>query len=335
MHLKIGLKSKDSKVGVRKHVGGKECSVSAESHCDLNLSMTYDLVYEYRDFKLDKSSSKKKHKSHKKHKKRKLHDESRNDSQDISESFTGDDDLEKNDVVDSSTQKLSDRSSPRKQVDKSPRKQETPVTKKYHNASQNVSDEEAGESSDNLVTQPVLKYKVPENFACSSEATKSLLNAEVVQGKELWLIKAPSDFDMSRLSGQEISLEETSHLQTEDVVMDTFPVPGDINGVSYCPILPSKKAEKMSVGILFCGQVHVTTSVEVPTLPKVKAPPPKHIATPKNLRPRYVPFGANVCAPSFSNFQEKHKKSKKRKHSDDPREAECNPMVILGRSQRR
>ncbi|XP_033745135.1 titin homolog [Pecten maximus] len=226
---------------------------------------------------------------------------------------------------DKSPRKQSDKSppkkvevSPKKQIDRSPKQKETPGMTRYQNGNQSiVSDSEETESSDNLVTNQLLKYKVPENFNSSSQTTKSLLSTEVVQGSELWLIKAPSDFDVRRLSGQEISLDKISHLQTKDVVMDTFPVPGDISGVSYCPILPSKKSGRMSVGTKFCGQLHVTTSVDVPSLPKVKVPPPRHIATPDNLKPRYIPFGANILVNSHSKTQVKHKKAKKRRHSVD------------------
>lgn len=210
-------------------------------------------------------------------------------------------------------------------VSMSPKKRALNVITEHQidNSINGVSDEDSedNESNDNVLINKIVKFQVPEDFTPSDHATESFLTTEEIKGKELWLIKVPSDFDVSRLNGQEVSLDKLSHLASEDVTMDTFPVPGDITGVSLCPILSSKKSKQMSVGTDFRGQLHVMTSMEVPTLPKVKAPSPKHIATPENLRPRYVPFGADIPEYMCSETREKHKKSKKRKHSLDETDA--------------
>lgn len=151
-----------------------------------------------------------------------------------------------------------------------------------------------------------------ENFhqvdGSSASDDRALLKNPMAKG-EFWLIKAPSDFDISTLDKSKVSLsnkviELDLANQKCDVVVSQQPT-------ELCPLVVSPTLGKLQQGMGFAGQIQIINKIDVPPVPPIPVPPRKEHPIPDTLRQRYVPFGADI--PETVTSPQKKKKRKKHK----------------------
>ncbi|XP_071960166.1 uncharacterized protein [Antedon mediterranea] len=107
--------------------------------------------------------------------------------------------------------------------------------------------------------------------------------------KEIWLIRAPIDFESSFLDGKKLiqnaqyKLGENKQFQL--IVKESKQV-GNITAV-----LPSKKKKKLQTGPAFKGLISVVNSVDVLPVDLPMSPPKMSFDIPQDLKQRFTPFG--------------------------------------------
>ncbi|XP_045165736.2 uncharacterized protein LOC123529464 [Mercenaria mercenaria] len=194
-----------------------------------------------------------------------------------------------------------------------------PKAKKNHDKSKSVVSKE---SSLGKSGSEKLWYKIPENFEIDT-SPKYLTKSEV-QGKQLWLITAPDDFDISVLHRQKIDLTGSSIITDEEAEDEkqyevvARPITSQMPSFSSAAS-QSSGSEEFILGSEISGQLQVIGWI--PCMPQVElavSPPKKH-RVPEDLKPTFVPFGSK--SPNRQNGEEchsiekveKHKKKKKKK----------------------
>lgn len=155
-----------------------------------------------------------------------------------------------------------------------------------------------------------LRYKTPEGFEPSKlTVSKSDVCQEDLNGKELWLIRAPVDFDIKQLDGSDIDLK--GHVDFHTIQNDYYEVMGTRDKRhqlrSFTTILPSKEKSSFVVGPGFKGQIHVMQSLEIPPLPPIKELKPVVHNVPEDLKQRFEPFGSG--SPRRHEKRHQHLKS--------------------------
>lgn len=154
-----------------------------------------------------------------------------------------------------------------------------------------------------------LRYKTPEGFEPSKlTVSKSDVCQEDLDGKELWLIRAPVDFDIKQLDGSDIDLK--GHVDFRTIQNDYYEVIGTRDKRhqlrSFSTIFPSKEKSSFVVGPKFKGQIHVMQSLEIPPLPPIKELKPVVHNVPEDLKQRFEPFGSG----SPRRYEKKHQHHK-------------------------
>lgn len=161
-----------------------------------------------------------------------------------------------------------------------------------------------------------MRYKPPEGFDIDDDLDKYATQEEV-NGKQIWLIQTPVDFDIDTLNNQKIKLEGIQTLRTKTKSEKQYEVVSrcskDNRNVG-CSVVYDKEGKPL-LDASISGQIQVLDWI--PGIPPVEIEVPaqdKH-RVPDNLRVRYVPFGSEspkrVDEPVDSK-SEKH--GSKRKH---------------------
>ncbi|XP_076078060.1 uncharacterized protein LOC143048311 isoform X2 [Mytilus galloprovincialis] len=140
-----------------------------------------------------------------------------------------------------------------------------------------------------------LRYNLPEGYELSklAESSKDVCK-EDLKHKDLWLIKAPVNFDIQNFNGMEIDLNGCTEFSSKDDELYEVDVTEDTTNEmsSFAPIFPSREKLSFVLGPKFKGQIHVMQSLEIPDLPPIKIPEPIVHNIPKGLIPRFEPFGS-------------------------------------------
>ncbi|XP_046839827.1 uncharacterized protein LOC124434011 [Xenia sp. Carnegie-2017] len=116
--------------------------------------------------------------------------------------------------------------------------------------------------------------------------------------KQLWLIKVPYHFDVSKLSGTNVALNEYITLslkddnQNSEKKFEIFPSKyKDDNSFGYNIFVPSKEKKTLNVAKEFYGHLDIIEKVSVPKLSYPSAAPPMYTEIPNGLKARWKPFG--------------------------------------------
>ncbi|XP_071141144.1 uncharacterized protein [Mytilus edulis] len=140
-----------------------------------------------------------------------------------------------------------------------------------------------------------LRYNLPDGYELSklAESSKDVCK-EDLRHKDLWLIKAPVNFDIQNFNGMEIDLNGCTEFSSKDDELYEVDVTEDTTNEmsTFAPIFPSKEKSSFVLGPKFKGQIHVMQSLEIPDLPPIKIPEPIVHNIPKGLIPRFEPFGS-------------------------------------------
>ncbi|XP_063405152.1 uncharacterized protein LOC134688388 [Mytilus trossulus] len=140
-----------------------------------------------------------------------------------------------------------------------------------------------------------LRYNLPEGYEPFklSEASKDVCK-EDLRHKDLWLIKAPVNFDIQNLNGMDIDLNGCTEFSSKDDELYEVDVTEDTTNEmsTFAPIFPSREKSSFVLGPKFKGQIHVMQSLEIPDLPPIKIPEPIVHKIPEGLIPRFEPFGS-------------------------------------------
>ncbi|XP_052092817.1 uncharacterized protein LOC127729171 [Mytilus californianus] len=173
-----------------------------------------------------------------------------------------------------------------------------------------------------------LRYNIPEGYE-PSKLTESNTDMckEDLRHKDLWLIKAPVNFDIQNLNGMAIDLNGCTEFSSKDDELYEVDVTEDTTNEmsTFAPILPSREKSSFVLGPKFRGQIHVMQSLEIPDLPAIKIPEPIAHKIPKGLIPRFEPFGSGDPVKLGKRKHHDHKgnksnsssKSHKKKHHQD------------------
>ncbi|CAE1264447.1 unnamed protein product [Acanthosepion pharaonis] len=134
---------------------------------------------------------------------------------------------------------------------------------------------------------------------------------------ELWMIKAPFNFDVSLLSGHElknhfnIPSKDKSDTEYVAVATENHPMHQSLQAV-----VPHKSKNKLKIGPSFKGYIDIVQSVAIPKCDNPTLPQEKTYHIPSNLKQRYIPYGSR-SPPRISSSQIVKTKSKKRKRSSE------------------
>ncbi|XP_014770312.1 DNA-directed RNA polymerase I subunit RPA34 [Octopus bimaculoides] len=197
-------------------------------------------------------------------------------------------------------------------------------------------------------------YECPRNFQVECVGKESLKLSDVKNDDiELWLIKSPVDFDISRLSGHKIKNKFNIHLEGNDNIKYVVRKNQNTSELdSYQCLFPHDTKESFAVGPSLQGQLDITKVHKIPTSTDVQIPTKTQPHFPSGLKQRYVPFGSSSpkqftkkrksvkkdtekCEAEINGFEEgstkkkKHKKSKKEPVESDVLNETTDSVIIL------
>lgn len=163
-----------------------------------------------------------------------------------------------------------------------------------------------------------LRYQAPVGFETQDAIDKYVTESEI-QGKQLWLIQTPVDFDIQTLNDKTVKLDgqpiicdnEESEKQYE--VM--FRLYQDSKGPGYSTVVVGDKGN-YKLGERLCGQIQVMDWVPgIPPVTMEIQSPRKH-EVPDNLKKRYVPYGAGSPKRVETTDLQDRKRKHERGHSE-------------------
>lgn len=140
---------------------------------------------------------------------------------------------------------------------------------------------------------------------------------------ELWLIKAPSDLDISMLDKSKVSLSD--NVIELDLASQKCEVVVSRQQTELCPLVIGPTSGKLQQGVDFTGQLQIINKMDVPLAPPIPVPPKKEHPIPDTLRQRFIPFGADVPDTAVSPQRKKQRKKHKREKMELIEESESMP----------
>ncbi|XP_030075242.1 DNA-directed RNA polymerase I subunit RPA34 isoform X1 [Microcaecilia unicolor] len=164
-----------------------------------------------------------------------------------------------------------------------------------------------------------MKFKRPADFiACSLEPVPSFMQNKLCSSStELWLIKAPVDFNPECFNSRKVPLCGFQTVKSKkdgaSRLYSIFSSTRDM-GSSYL-LAPSSEEGRLACGPALCGYLNVCDSFSGPT----GNSPPKAIAAipapkiPEGLKQRFQPFGATPLDSGSQRKCQLKKSSKRRK----------------------
>ncbi|KAK3099371.1 hypothetical protein FSP39_003482 [Pinctada imbricata] len=179
------------------------------------------------------------------------------------------------------------------------------------NEEESVEEEEEAQSSCPIQTS--LRYSAPEGFMPID--SKDLLTARELQGKELYLISVPEDFDIEELNSRTFNKKNnktdvhTKKGETYEFLSQT------VNDARYHPVVFNKDNKSLSIGTgaEIKGQITITPGMDIPPLPDIPVPPLVKQEIPDGLKIRYQPFGSDDPIIRIEETSTPPKRKKKRK----------------------
>ncbi|CAH1266431.1 CD3EAP [Branchiostoma lanceolatum] len=187
------------------------------------------------------------------------------------------------------------------------------------------------QSSAGLLGQGPLRFECPVNFSrvttsVEKRSGQDLLTSDCLHtaDQELWVIRAPKDFDPKCLSGQKVKLHKGTTVETDtgskydlQVTKNTQHLQQE--GLSL--LLPSELDGRFTTVPHMHGEINIMQSVAVPSVTIPPPAPPLNTQLPQGLRPRFKPFGwrepkpvnGHACVQRRDSGHSDRKK-KKRKH---------------------
>ncbi|XP_078595024.1 DNA-directed RNA polymerase I subunit RPA34-like [Branchiostoma floridae x Branchiostoma japonicum] len=180
--------------------------------------------------------------------------------------------------------------------------------------------------------QGPLRFECPVNFSRVTTRTgkqggQDLLTSDCLHtaDQELWVIRAPKDFDPKCLSGQKVKLHKGATVETEagsryDLQMTKNTQHLQQDGLTL--LLPSELDGRLESVPHMHGEINILQSVAVPSVTIPPPAPPLNTQLPQGLRPRFKPFGwrepkpvnGHVSTQRRASGHSDKKKRKKRKH---------------------
>lgn len=165
-----------------------------------------------------------------------------------------------------------------------------------------------------------LSYKIPDNFTI--DKSEQYLTKSDVKGKQLWLIVAPGDFDISTLDKQKINLDGDSIMTSQiDDIDRQYEVYAKLYPENYsssynCVTAKSEGSEAFVVDAEMQGQIRIMNWIpSMPVVKLVNTPPTKH-TVPDHLKPCWQPFGSEVPVRQDEELRVDQKQKKKKKKKD-------------------
>lgn len=138
---------------------------------------------------------------------------------------------------------------------------------------------------------------------------------------QLWLIKVPYEFDISKLSDTTVILNGTQELSIKTTDQDTGKRyesrASKYSDEQCCPyevVVPSKEGNSLQVAKSFTGHLDILQTVKVPTLVYPPTPPPMYTDIPRGLQARWKPFGWR-SPPEIKRKSKKERKKDREKQS--------------------
>ena len=126
---------------------------------------------------------------------------------------------------------------------------------------------------------------------------ESTLTSEDLESrkKQLWLIKVPYEFDVSKLSGTSMVLNGSQDLPVRETNDKRYESRSSKykqdESCQFKMVVPSKTKGCLNVAKDFVGHMDIIQTVKVPALNYPPATPPMYTDIPKGLKPRWKPFG--------------------------------------------
>lgn len=165
-----------------------------------------------------------------------------------------------------------------------------------------------------------LSYKIPDNFTI--DKSEQYLTKSDVKGKQLWLIVAPGDFDISTLDKQKINLDGdsivTSQIDDIDRQYEVYAklYPENYSSSYNCVTAKSEGSEAFVVDAEMQGQIRIMNWIpSMPVVKLVNTQPTKH-TVPDHLKPCWQPFGSEVPVRQDEELRVDQKQKKKKKKKD-------------------
>lgn len=147
------------------------------------------------------------------------------------------------------------------------------------------------------------------------DLSEETLTAEDLESskKQLWLIKVPYEFDISKLNDNMVILNGTQQLPTRMVDKNSgkryetrASKYTDGQSCPYEVVVPSRNENGLQVVKGFTGHLDIVQTVKVPMLVYPPTPPPLYTDVPKDLQVRWKPFGHR--SPPFANSKSSDEK---------------------------
>ncbi|XP_019620621.1 PREDICTED: DNA-directed RNA polymerase I subunit RPA34-like isoform X2 [Branchiostoma belcheri] len=195
-----------------------------------------------------------------------------------------------------------------------------------------ASDSDGPDNSPESSRQAPLRFECPVNFSrvttsVEKQSGQDLLTSDCLHSsdQELWVIRAPKDFDPRCLSGQKVKLHKSTTVETEtgskydlQVTKNTQHLQQE--GLSL--LLPNEQDGRLATVPLMHGEINIMQSVAVPSVTIPPPAAPLNTQLPEGLRPRFKPFGwrepkpvnRHTFAQRRDSVHSEKKKKKKRKH---------------------
>ncbi|KNC79455.1 hypothetical protein SARC_08152 [Sphaeroforma arctica JP610] len=140
--------------------------------------------------------------------------------------------------------------------------------------------------------------RIPNGFTHASSGDKGI---QLGDNEELWLFSLPVDFDVKKLDG--IKLQEkgatpiTSAVEGDKDYMISYPKPAGSESICLLPLATVLGRDGLQRGNPFTREVTISRDFAIPEPKKGTYDPPLCVP-PKDVKPRYIPFGNGVTTRS-------------------------------------
>ncbi|XP_006811615.1 DNA-directed RNA polymerase I subunit RPA34-like [Saccoglossus kowalevskii] len=185
-------------------------------------------------------------------------------------------------------------------------------------------------------TEDKLRYGCPEDFVQVLHKVNPSVCIEDINNdnNEVWLIKAPYNFNPAQLSGQTVVLNGTQKIANDPDSAIDYEVQAVTGNQSKCKnlnlLLPSKKTSTLVPALPIKGQMSILQSVKQPPVDIPSPAVPMYTQLPEGLKVRYTPFGCGPdrnkrlgqSIPVAGNTTEVDKTARERKKKKKKRKSE-------------
>uniref|UniRef100_A0A224Y6P7 Protein containing RNA polI A34 domain n=1 Tax=Rhipicephalus zambeziensis TaxID=60191 RepID=A0A224Y6P7_9ACAR len=165
------------------------------------------------------------------------------------------------------------------------------------------------------------KYEVPSGFTATTDNVA--LPVEEISSDEhrLWLIRTPTDVNISNLDGMKISLKGGEHAEVQigDIGYEFTRKEHHNDTQRLSVLLQEEGGEQLTLASgVFCGMATLTKKALCPEIPQAASPskrPRLDYSAHESARQRFVPFGSDDVVTLSKRHKDKAEKVKKTKKS--------------------